>query len=254
MENKSINIYSHHAPKMDWFEQFFDKMDEFKDDNTLGSQMLKFFKTFLRHAGLMEKDMVTPLAVQLKEMGLEDERVWGILLTNLAYSAQIRWYLYNTMMYTENERSMLEMRMVETGTKESYTNDVISSLGRFAELPFNKIGFGTATKEKSKIVGFSRSEWQNPDPLVILYSLYKYAEACGGYYHFTLSALMDESIESDGVSPARIFGLSRETLGDVLQKLSANHQDFINASFTLGLDNINLKEDKTSADVLALFN
>ena len=64
---------------------------------------------------------------------------------------------------------------------------------------------------------------------------------------------MDDSIERDGISPTRIFGLDRDTMEPMLNGLSSNYPDFISASFSLGLDTINLREDKTSQDVLALF-
>ena len=99
----------------------------------------------------------------------------------------------------------------------------------------------------------TRTPWRKPDEKVILYSLYKFAEACGDYYQFSLSRLMDDSIDSDGVSPAQIFGIDKESLEKILKGLSVNHPEFISVSFTLDLDNINLRNDKTSADVLQLF-
>ena len=39
----------------------------------------------------------------------------------------------------------------------------------------------------------------------------------------------------------------------ILNGLSVNYPDFISVSFTLDLDNITLKSDKTSDDVLQLF-
>ena len=98
-----------------------------------------------------------------------------------------------------------------------------------------------------------REPWSNPDPLVILYSLYKFAEACGGYYQFTLSTLMDSAIERDGISPTEIFGLSGETMEKFLNGLSINYPEFIKCSFKMDLDSITLREDKTSQDVLTLF-
>ena len=98
-----------------------------------------------------------------------------------------------------------------------------------------------------------RSSWANPEPTVILYSLYKFAEACGDYYQFTLSRLLDKDVESDGVSPAEIFCLDRGAMEKILTGLNINHLDFITAQFNLDLDTITLNADKTSADVLALF-
>ena len=95
-----------------------------------------------------------------------------------------------------------------------------------------------------------RFSWQNPDERVVLYSLYKFAEACGNYKQFTLTRLLDYSIESDGVSPTQIFGLSRETMEKILNGLTFNYPDLIEARFTLGLDNITLKSDKSAEEVL----
>ena len=103
------------------------------------------------------------------------------------------------------------------------------------------------------LVSFERCSWENPDPLVILYALYRFAEACGDYYQFRLSTLLDDDIERDGVSPTRIFGLSRETMIPILNGLTANYPDFISASFTLDLENITLRSDKKAQDVLELF-
>ena len=82
--------------------------------------------------------------------------------------------------------------------------------------------------------------------------IYKFAEACGEYFQFSLETLLDDSIERDGVSPSRIFGLDKDTMVRILNGLSINYPEFISASFTLDLDNITLRDDKTSADVLFL--
>ena len=76
--------------------------------------------------------------------------------------------------------------------------------------------------------------------------------ACGDYYQFSLETLLDNSIERDGVSPTRIFGLDHETMVRILNGLSINYPEFISVSFTLDLDNITLREDKRAEDVLQL--
>ena len=65
--------------------------------------------------------------------------------------------------------------------------------------------------------------------------------------------MLNHNIESDGISPTEIFGLNRETMEKVLQGLAINYPDYISVSFTLDLDNINLKSEVTSEDVLKLF-
>ena len=63
---------------------------------------------------------------------------------------------------------------------------------------------------------------------------------------------MNESIERNGVSPTKLFGLTYEEMKSILMGLSARYPNFINATFTNDLDKISLT-DKTSYDVLKLF-
>ena len=96
-----------------------------------------------------------------------------------------------------------------------------------------------------------RTTWSTPEPLVVLYSLYRLAEAEGKRYSFTLNQLICESFE-EGISPATLFGLPRDVVESLLRGLAINHPSFISVELTLGLDNINLSADKTSYDALIL--
>ena len=125
--------------------------------------------------------------------------------------------------------------------------------------PLNSIGFGTPEIEekvtktgdvKKRLLSIYRAPWRTPDERVILYSLYKFAEKCGNYRQFTLTRLLDTSIESDAVSPTQIFGLDREIMEKILNGLTFNYPDLIEARFTLGLDNITLKSDMSADDIL----
>ena len=70
---------------------------------------------------------------------------------------------------------------------------------------------------------------------------------------FHVSYLFNESVERDGVSPVRIFGLyDEEELKSILLGLSSAYPEFINATFTNDLQAITLL-DKTSTEVLNLF-
>ena len=91
------------------------------------------------------------------------------------------------------------------------------------------------------------------DNRVVLYALYKFAEKCNLDNEFHVSYLFDETVERDGVSPVRIFGLyDEEEFKSILLGLSSAYPEFINATFTNDLQTITLR-DKTSRDVLNLF-
>jgi len=253
LENKSLNCYSHHAPKKEWFDQYFSYKNEFDQKHSLGSQMYSFFKRFLRDANLLDETGFSSNATKIEKIGLDDLKGWAIMLTNLSYTPQVNWFVKRLNFGETYNKDYTLFLLISDGAKESWVSDIWSSFGRLLELPFNEVGMGYTTKEKNRIVSINRTAWQNPDPRVILYSLYKFAETCGDYYQFTLSRLLNHDIDSDGVSPTQIFGIDRDHMEKMLNGLSINYPEFINASFTLDLDNITLRCDKTSQDVLNLF-
>ena len=250
---KSLNCYSHHAPKMEWFTQYFTLKNDFDENHSLGSQMYSFFKRFLRDAELLDASGFSYTAHVIDRLGLDNDCSWAIMLTNLAYTPQINWVVKRLHINEAYGKDYTLSLLVADGAKESWVKDIWSSFARLADLPLGTVGFGYPSKEKGRMVAITRMPWQNPNPLVILYSLYKFAEACGDYYQFTLSRLLNHDIESDGVSPTEIFGLDRNQMEKILNGLTINYPNFINASFTLDLDNITLNSEKTSQDVLSLF-
>lgn len=252
-KNMSLNSYSHHAPKREWFEQYFEFKNEFDEKHSLGSQMYSFFKRFLRDAMLLDETGFSKIAELIDKLGLDSEQSWGIIYTNLCYAPQVGWFVNKTKFHEHYDKAYLATLMIEDGAKENWTNDIFSSLSRICDLPIGELGLGRTEKEKNRIVALLREPWETPDALVVLYALYRFAEACGEYYQFTLSTLLDDEIERDGVSPTKIFGLEKDEMIRILNGLTINYPEFISASFTLDLDNITLRSDKTSMDVLELF-
>lgn len=92
-----------------------------------------------------------------------------------------------------------------------------------------------------------------PTERVFLYGLYRFAEACGGYYEFNLSRLLDLGIESEGVSPAEIFAMTRDEVEQILNGLARSQPEYISFTSTHDLELVKLSDDKKSADVLKLF-
>lgn len=252
-KSQSLNSYSHHAPRIDWINQYFEYKNDFDDKHNLGSQMYSFFKRFLRDAALIDKNGFSSTAKLIDNLGLDNEVSWGIILTNLCYAPQIGWYVKSVGFDQEYSKTLLSSMMVDDGAKESWTNDIFSSLVRMSELPLGKVGIGEAIRSKNRVTGIMRTQWENPSPLVVLYALYRFAEACGEYYQFTLENLLDDSVERDGVSPTQIFGIDRDDMIRILNGLTVNYPEYISVSFTLDLDNITLRSDKTSEDVLKMF-
>ena len=81
-KNMSLNSYSHHAPKIEWFSQYFEYKNEFDEKHSLGSQMYSFFKRFLRDAKLLDDTGFSRTAEIVDKLGLDNEQSWGIIYTN----------------------------------------------------------------------------------------------------------------------------------------------------------------------------
>ena len=254
-KSKSLDCYAAHGPKMEWIQQFIKLGERFKSENTLGNNQVPNFYRFLRDAGVIEDERETLLAKMLKD-NIDDEVVWALMLINLAYTPEVGWFVTH---FGFNEfypqTAMTNILGNTDGVSASAQKSIPAALKRFSLLPFQSVGFGI-TEKSSQVDGGSKSmrtPWKSVDQKVILYNLYKFAEACGDYKQFTLTRLMDSDVESDGITPTQIFGLDKETMTAVLNGLSANYPEFIHVSFTLDLDNITLSDDKTSKDVLDLF-
>lgn len=249
-KTQSLNCFSHHAPKLDWLEQYFEFRNEFNEKNRLGSNMFSFFKRFLRDADLLNEDGFTRFAEIVGDIGLDDSLSWALMLSNLAYNPQIGWYVKNVKFNETLSKEYICSMLVDDGADEKWVSDVWNSFGRLVELGFTHVGMGEAVKEKNKMVAVYRTAWDNPDERVVFYSLLKFVEACGNRRQFTLSELLNDSIEREGVSPTQIFGLDKDTMEKVLNGLTFNYPDLIEARFTLGLDNITIKSDISAEELL----
>lgn len=257
MKKGSIDEYGTHPVKLKWLKEFIKFKNEFETNHSLGSAMLPMFRKFLRNSGIVDdKNNWNTFTNLLFRDELDNEYVWGVMYSNLAYSPQFTWAIKNISFDIEYSQNELKNMLADYITTKTGPGNVANSYKHFAELPFSNLGLGKVVRnDKKDKEGFIylRSKWENPDPRVILYSLYKFAEACEDYYQFTLTRLLDHSIDSNGISPTEIFGLERDEMEKILNGLTVNYPEFIHASFTLGLDNITLRNDKTSDDVLELF-
>ena len=246
-------------------------------DGDVANKKKDAFLNFVKDAGLVQynkanggdkysRNEPSGIAKKLFPLGSDSEASWAIMLCNLAYTSEIGWFIKNVNpneVYTPDQlRYMLE-EVMEGDTKGLGKRNIVDAYKMLLiKTPLgSELGLGQCDyDEKISATGVEtitlnslcRASWSNPDPIVILYSLYKFAEACGDYYQFTLNRLLDHEIDSDGISPTQIFGLDRETMMKLLTGLSINHPEFINASFNLDLDNITLNSEKTSEDVLNL--
>lgn len=255
----SIDRYSNMGVEFDWVIDYFKKKDSFWEDNELGTNKIKYLKTFLDDAEITIKRKFSPFGSVVEKIGLNTAEAWGLILCNLVYTSEFNWWVLNTQIDHYYSQTEIVYMLGDKMSANSRSHVASAFKNIFISNPIlgKTIGLGECDyqlKGKNRVLNtIFRKSWSDPVPEVILYSLFKFAEACGDYYQFTLETLLDDSIERDGVSPTQIFGLDRDTMVRILNGLSVNYPAFISASFTLDLDNITLNSEKTSADVLQLF-
>ena len=256
----SIDRYGNMGIELDWVRSYFKLKDEFwTSPHSLGTNMVKNLTSFLNDAEVTAKSKFAPFGKVIDNIGIENSDAWALILCNLTYTSEFNWWVKNIDFSTTHTPDTIYAMLDDSMSKNSRSHIVSAYKNILISIPqlSNEIGLGVCdyTLKNGKRFWNSvvRIPWENPNPLVILYSLYKFAEACGDYHQFTLSRLLNHDLESDGVSPTEIFGLDRNQMEKILNGLTINYPDFLNASFTLDLDNITLNSEKTSQDVLNLF-
>lgn len=254
---KSINTFANHAPKSEWIKSFFDDPEVFMKENNLGSIQIMRFKRFLFDAELVEKKglKIREFTALIQKIGWNSATAWGLILINLVYNnPQIRWYVENLPIGEQIAREVVEEKLQAVGVSKDDSGSISRAFKRLCEIPLGtELKFGVTSSEGKNLKTLKRTKTNLDDSRVILYSLYKFAEATGGWYQFTLTQLMNDS-NSDGVSPTKIFGISQNEMQQFLNGLSTNYPDFISATFTHDLEKISLVSEKSSQDVLKLFD
>lgn len=267
---KGLDRYGTFGFKRNWISGYFRYLDDFWDNNTeLGTKMLDAFCKMLDDSELAKpvkgidydkwsKYRATPLAIKLSKMGDNSPIVWAILAINLSYSPQINWYVSNTLVgeiYSPDRLNTMLEDVMEGDPKGKGKRNVISSIKNIMiYTPLGgELGLGLCSyTEKSNGVtlnSIQRGRWENPDPLCILYGLYKYAEYTN-QRQFNISDLYIDG--KAAVAPNQLFNIPDNTFVNMISGLSVNYPEYISSSFTLDLETVNLKEDKTSKDILEL--
>lgn len=261
---KGINRYGNMGVEYDWVNLYLRLKDDFwtSKENDLGSKKIEYVSKFLIDSGLGIKEKrgnkypsMSRFGEIVSDIGIDNSLAWALIAVNWAYSSQFGWWIknieFNNTYSPDAIYAMLDDSMSSTVRDHivSAFKNIFISIKPLGE----EIGMGVCEYEEKrgrKWISVIRFPWSEPDERVVIYSLYKFAEECGNRRQFTLTELLDDSVERDGISPTQIFGLDRDSMEKVLNGLTFNYPDFIEARFTLGLDSITLKSDMSAAELL----
>ena len=243
--------------RAEWVKILFESPQNFWSNDRMGSKMFESFGSWGREVGLLvDKKIFAANLDKLISLGAENLKLWGMFWTNAAYNSVlinffVRQVSFNSPVDTETLINSLG-DSINIRTKKN----ALASLKNFlrASPVGEQLGQGLCEVKGNAVVSITRTAWQNPEPLVILYSLYQFAEHAENLHSFTLTELLDDSDERAALSPKILFGLDEEILRLYLQGLANDYPKFIRVDFNKGIqENIFLNGEKTSADVIELF-
>ena len=259
MDFKNIDRYKTFGFRQEWLELYLENPFSFWENDRLGVDMFYAFDKWAREIQLIdEKKAPSPIIDKMIELGGDSPVLWGYFYTNMAYNSPIvNWFVryVNFGMNYSNESLML---MLGDELKERTRKNALASLkDTLRNSPIGwLLGQGDLETKGKQVISITKGGWLEPDPIVVLYSLYLFSEKMEGLYSFTLTDLLEDDVEREALSPRAIFGIDREALKPILQGLANNYGDFIQVDFNKGImENIDLpagKNGKKAIDVLSL--
>lgn len=238
-----------------WLSEFFRKSYNWINCNSLGNRQFEAMMMWLKHAELIRGDKksltITPLGERLARRGADDLVTWAVIWVNLARnSAPVKWYAtalpWGTVMTKKD--SVYKIGEIYTSHSESTRKNAMTALfGLLTNTPLGKeLGLGEETEPgRRKDIAVYKKGWLEPDPVAVLYSLYRYAEKTGRY-----ELTVHEMYEGVDEGPYTLFGVNRDKLKGILNGLAAQDDDLIRVNMVRDLDNIFLDSALNSIEVL----
>ncbi len=254
----SLNKYNTFGLRERWLSYYLDNYVTYFENNAHGLNLVKqlpVFRKWLIDAGILQKgtDTITEIGKTFSKIyQTETTCVWEIIWINLCNDSELfAWYINN--FEQGNSCSRTDMDSLLGDTFPQYTSAVRDNAMKafqntFKESPLGSmIPVGVLSKEGNKVF-FTRQPHDGLSLVALAYSLYRYAER-KKRYSLNVSEFYDEN-QTEGVY--RQFGISRETFESLLLSLQEEGNHVLRVELNMGLDNIILREDLTSVDILRL--
>lgn len=258
MENKKypINRYNTFGLRESWLKYYFNNYQSYfeNDEHQLNTKkQLPIFKKWITDAGILQQGKEQPtgtgklMADKYREFRLP---IWEIIWINLCNNTDLcSWYISNIAInkeYTREEMDILFQESFSQYTQAVRENTMKALQNTFKESPIgSELKQGIIHKVGNK-VSISRQSYSDLSLVAAAYSLFRYAES-KGTKSLTVSEFYAEG-QDDGIY--RQFGIERQALERILRTLQEESNHVLNVQLNLGLDNINLREDLTSSDIL----
>ena len=241
-----------------WVEKYFDTYESFFDNNEHGlnpKYQIPPFINWLREAYILnaeDKNISEAGQYMAKAYRAKSMIVWELIYIGLCYNSEICCWFHSAIdfnrSYTREEMDIILQDSYPELKDRTLRNPFNSLLNTFKESPLgSSIPVGVLGKEQNKVT-LIRQPHDNISLVGLAYSLYRYAER-KKRYSLNVSEFYDEN-QTEGIY--RQFGISKETLESLLLSLQEESNHVLRVELNMGLDNIILREDLTSVDILKL--
>lgn len=241
-----------------WLKKYFERYNSFFDDDSHGLNpryQIPPFINWIREARILNQtdksisDFGKMLAASFEANNLA---VWEIIFINLTENSEIAKWFFVSVPFNQN----LTKQELEIMIQDAYPdlkdrtlkNPLNSLLNTFKESPLGKdipVGVYTMVDKKPGVIRRPHNELSL---VAAAYSLYRYAEKTGRY-SLTVSEFYDPE-QKDGI--VKQFGIEREPFEQILRSLEQDANHVLRAELKMGLDNIILREDLKSDDIINL--
>ena len=241
-----------------WVEKYFDTYESFFDNNEHGlnpKYQIPPFINWLREGYILnaeDKNISEVGQYMAKAYRTKALTVWELIYIGLCDNSEICSWFHSAIdfnrSYTREEMDIILQDSYPELKDRTLRNPFNSLLNTFKESPLGtSIPVGVLGKEQNKVT-LIRQPHNNISLEGLAYSLYRYAER-KKRYSLTVSEFYDEN-QTEGIY--RQFGISKETLESLLLSLQEESNHVLRVELNMGLDNIILREDLTSVDILKL--
>lgn len=244
--------------RANWVEKYFSAYETFFDNNDHGlnpKYQIPPFINWLREAFILEKDsknITESGRCMAKAFVSKPNTVWEIIFIGLCENSEICSWFKSTIdfnhKYTREEMVIMLQDSYPELKDRTLRNPFNSLLNTFKESPLGSmIPVGVLSKENNKIM-LTRQPHHDISLVAVAYSLFRYAERQKRYL-LTVAEFYDEN-QKEGIY--RQFGINKDTLARLLLTLQEESNHVLRVELNMGLDNIILRDDLKSIDILKM--
>ncbi len=241
-----------------WLRKYFDSYETFFDNEDHGLNMdyqIPPFTNWLREAKILKEENkeISEIGIKLLPLYTTNPKlVWEIIFINLCANSEIcRWFqssLDFERMYSRAEMDIILQDAFPDLKGRTLSNPLNSLINTFKESSLSRDPQLVVLAKESGKLGVIRKAYDDVSLVSVAYSLYLYAER-KDRRSLTVSEFYAEG-QDEGVY--RQFGIERSNFERILRTLQEERNHVLNVQLNLGLDNINLREDISSTDIIKM--